>query len=274
MDLIDGSFDPTLVKWVKTTETALAEAQKKKGQLVTDHLEKNTLNHLFMIRALGKAMVTPGLSPAGHIIRMASGSDYPLPNSKLVEDYMCAHPIATVETPYPPCTIPEKDLKPISISDMRLETHHWGSKVLLHIMSPIDRHEAVMAIVEDQAGTAVLLKLFHQPSEKEISCNWAMLDYRVCIVKNPFFQRVDDTISPQTAQIPQPYYSLRVDHPSDIIPLRQGDERIPEAWKVDPLQDDKTSHGHRDHGNKAFRKKNWAEAHYSSVRYPLPLNHG
>ncbi|KAJ4141746.1 hypothetical protein NW768_000963 [Fusarium equiseti] len=263
MDLIDGSFDPTLVKWVKTTETTLAEAQKKKGQLVTDHPAKDTVNQTFMIRALGKAIITPGLSPAGSFVRMACGSDYPFPNSKLVEDYMAAIPITTVEAPYPPCTIPEKDLKPISIAEMRLETHHWGSKVLLHIMSPIDRHEAIMAIVEDQAGTAVLLKLFHQPSEKEISGNWAAVDYRVCIVKNPFFQRVMDTISPNFTQIPEPYYSLRVDHPGDIIPLRHGDERIPEAWKVDPCREDKSSAAHRDEGNKAFRKKNWAGAYHS-----------
>ncbi|PNP61088.1 hypothetical protein FNYG_14176 [Fusarium nygamai] len=132
MDLVDGSFDQTLVKWVKTTEAALAEAQTKKGQLVTDHPAKDAVNQLFAIRALGKAIITPGLSPAGGFVRMACGSDYPFPNSKLVEDHLMALPITTVEAPYPPCTIPEKDLKPISISEMRLETHHWGSKVLLH----------------------------------------------------------------------------------------------------------------------------------------------
>jgi hypothetical protein len=268
MDLLDGSFDPTFVKWVKTTETALAEAQTKKGQLVTDHPAKDTVNSIFMIRALGKAMITPGLSPAGDFIRTACGSDYPLPNSKLVEEHMTVPPIATVEAPYLPCTIPEKDLKPISISEMRLETHHWGSKVLLHKMSSTDRHEAVMFIVEDQAGTAVLLKLYHQPAEMEISCNWTMMNYRVCIVKNPFFQRVNDTISPNFSQIPQPYYSLRVDHPGDIIPLHHGDGRIPEAWKADPCRDDKTSQGYRDDGNKAFRKKDWAGAHHSSVTHP------
>ena len=269
MDLLDGSFDPTFVKWVKTTETALAEAQKKKGQLVTDHPDKDTVISTFMIRALGKAMITPGLSPAGNFIRMACGTDYPFPSSNLVEEHMMVPPIATVEAPYPPCTTPEKDLKPISISDMRLETHHWGSKVFLHKMSSTDRHEAVMFIAEDQAGKAVLLKLYHQPLEKEISCNLTMLDYRVCIVKNPFFQRVMDTISPNFSQIPQPYYSLRVDHPGDIVPLRHGDGRIPETWKADPCREDKTSQGYRDDGNKAFRKKNWASADHSSVTPPL-----
>ncbi|KAF5581436.1 hypothetical protein FPCIR_10165 [Fusarium pseudocircinatum] len=40
MDLVDGSFDPTFVKWVKTTETALAEARGKKDQLVTDPYDR------------------------------------------------------------------------------------------------------------------------------------------------------------------------------------------------------------------------------------------
>ncbi|KAF5581687.1 unc-45 like b [Fusarium pseudoanthophilum] len=262
MDLIDISLDQNLVKFVKATEAILAEAQTKKGQLVTDHPTKDAVEQLFMARVLGKAILTPGLNPAGAFVRMACGSDYPFPNSKLIEDYL-AIPITTVEGPYPPCAIPEKDLKPISISEMRLETHHWGSKVLLHQLSPVDRGEAIMFIVEDQAGTAVLLKLYHQPLEKEISCNWTMLDYRVCIVKNPFFQRVHDTITPNFCQIPQPYYTLRVDHPGDIIPLRHGDGRIPEAWKVNPDRDDKTSHGYRDLGNKAVSKKDWAAAHHS-----------
>ncbi|KAG9502258.1 hypothetical protein J7337_005084 [Fusarium musae] len=262
MDLIDSSLDKNLVKWVKTTQATLAEAQTKKGQFVTDHPTKDAVEKLFMARVLGKAILTPGLNPAGTFVRMACGSDYSFPGSKLIEDHS-AIPITTVEGPYPPCAIPEKDLKPISISQMRLETHHWGSKVLLHQLSLVDRGEAIMFIVEDQAGTAVLLKLYHQPLEKEISCNWTMLDYRVCIVKNPFFQRVHDTITPNFCQIPQSYYTLRVDHPGDIIPLRHGDGRIPEAWKVNPDRDDKTSHGYRDLGNKAFGKKDWAAAHHS-----------
>ncbi|RBR15426.1 hypothetical protein FVER53590_09331 [Fusarium verticillioides] len=262
MDLIDSSLDKNLVKWVKTTQATLAEAQTKKGQFVTDHPTKDAVEKLFMARVLGKAILTPGLNPAGTFVRMACGSDYSFPGSKLIEDHS-AIPITTVEGPYPPCAIPEKDLKPISISQMRLETHHWGSKVLLHQLSLVDRGEAIMFIVEDQAGTAVLLKLYHQPLEKEISCNWTMLDYRVCIVKNPFFQRVHDTITPNFCQIPQSYYTLRVDHPGDIIPLRHGDGRIPEAWTVNPDRDDKTSHGYRDLGNKAFGKKDWAAAHHS-----------
>ena len=113
MDLLDGSFDPAFVKWVKTTETALAEAQKKKGQLVTDHPDKDTVISTFMIRALGKAMITPGLSPAGNFIRMACGTDYPFPNSKLVEEHMMVPPIATVEAPYPhPAPPPRRTSSP------------------------------------------------------------------------------------------------------------------------------------------------------------------
>ncbi|UZP40264.1 hypothetical protein NXS19_008080 [Fusarium pseudograminearum] len=114
-----------------------------------------------------------------------------------------------------------------------------------HLDTP-DRNEAVLAIAEDEEGTPILLRLFQQPDEKQFLCIATMIDHTSCSS--------------------QPTHSLIVDHPSDIIPLLHGDERIPEKWRGEVHGDDKSSSSSsREDGNKCFRKKMWAEAHFSQV---------
>ncbi|PTD06973.1 hypothetical protein FCULG_00007245 [Fusarium culmorum] len=92
-----------------------------------------------------------------------------------------------------------------------------------------------------------------------------MIDHTVCIVKDPFFQQAFDSDRNRPVMLKSAYYSLRVDHPSDIIPLIHGDERIPEKWRSEVHGDDKSSRSTREEGNKSFRTKQWAEAHSSQV---------
>ncbi|KAK2124841.1 hypothetical protein NOF04DRAFT_1348596 [Fusarium oxysporum II5] len=121
---------------------------------------------------------------------------------------------------YEPCVIPEEDLEPMPISDMRLKTHHRGKKVLLRVKTAPARVTTVVTIVEDEEGTAVLLALYQQLQEDLLTVRHPAQD-SVAILKDPFFE--------QTAE---GTYSLQVDHPSDIIWLEDHDERIPEKWRV------------------------------------------
>ncbi|KAH7220203.1 hypothetical protein BKA60DRAFT_596496 [Fusarium oxysporum] len=121
---------------------------------------------------------------------------------------------------YEPCVIPEEDLEPMPISDMRLKTHHRGKKVLLRVKTAPARVTAVVTIVEDEEGTAVLLALYQQLQEDLLTVKHPAQD-SVAILKDPFFE--------QTAE---GTYSLHVVHPSDIIWLEDHDERIPEQWRV------------------------------------------
>lgn len=77
------------------------------------------------------------------------------------------HHIATsqIPHPYPPCVRPAAELQPILISQMSLETHRRGRKIIVRVLTPPDRITAIMAIVEDEEGTATLLQLYHQPEE-------------------------------------------------------------------------------------------------------------
>jgi hypothetical protein len=113
-----------------------------------------------MVKLLGKSIITPSSTPGAEFVKHLLGTAYPLPNGELIDKHFTTIPVTQVVEPYPPCTLAEKDLKPIRISEMRLGTRHRGTKVLVHTVSAPDRNEAVMVIVEDGGETAVLLKVF------------------------------------------------------------------------------------------------------------------
>lgn len=135
------------------------------------------------------------------------------------------------------------------IADMRLETHHRGTKTLLRVLTPATRITAVMAIVEDEQGTAVLLQLYNQPDDDVVPHEEIMQPDRVCIVKEAFFKSATNGS-----------YSLRVDHVSDIIWLDDTDQRVPPRWRKPALIRSSVSKDIRTQGNSAVAKQNWAEA--------------
>ncbi|KAF4973185.1 hypothetical protein FSARC_437 [Fusarium sarcochroum] len=220
MDTKDVSEDDRLLVMMKRLEDAANKAMQKKGQLVQDHPPRPDVINAFMMKLVAKSFLPPTTS-----ITM---------------------PITQVPAPYPLSIVPLQDLEPIPISQMRLETHHRGKKVLLHVLTPPDRITAVMVIVEDEEETAVLLQLYQQPEEEIDPLLERFLHYSVCIVKEPFFkQSVDGP------------YSLRVDHPSDIIWLDETDERIPQKWRESKLTLDNGSEIIRIRGNEFVKKQRW-----------------
>jgi hypothetical protein len=108
---------------------------------------------------------------------------------------------------------------------------------------------AVMAIAEDEEGTAVLLQLYNQPEEDQVSHHQILRQGDVCIVKDPFFKATTDGS-----------YSIRVDHVSDIIWLEGTDHRIPLKWRKRVLPLEETSEDIRKHGNEAVKEGKWATA--------------
>ncbi|KAJ0272115.1 hypothetical protein COL940_010634 [Colletotrichum noveboracense] len=71
---------------------------------------------------------------------------------------------------------------------------------------------AVMAIAEDEEGTAVLLQLYNQP--EDVKADELLPQNSVHIIKEPFFKVTTDG-----------KYSLRVDHVSDSPTWRRTDEK-------------------------------------------------
>jgi hypothetical protein len=107
----------------------------------------------------------------------------------------------------------------------------------------------LMALVEDEEGTAVLLRLCRQPEELVVSTKAILKRGSICLLKEPFFKRATDGS-----------YALRIDHVSDIIWLDGADERIPLKWKTSALNANNNSESIRALSDDALKNRNWAEA--------------
>ncbi|TVY65370.1 Protein unc-45-like protein A [Fusarium oxysporum f. sp. cubense] len=223
MDIKDVSNESKYIGYLKQLQGAAERAARRKGQAVRDHPPSQQLVSSFLM----KLMAT---------------SYRPQPDENTIAT-------TQVPAPYPPCIVSANDLEPIMISDMRLETHHRGKKIMLRVLTPPDRMTAVMAIVEDEKGIAVLLQLYHQPEETIVPATEILSPNMVCILKEPFFKCATDGT-----------YSLRVDHPSDIIRLGGADDRIPSHWRPSMVISDENSTDIRKQGNDAVQAKKWAEA--------------
>jgi hypothetical protein len=224
MDTKDVSGEDWLGSWLQQWEQSAVRARQRKGQLVRDHPPASQLVSQFMMK-LGMASFKRKLSPG-----IMATSQLP--------------------PPYPPCVRPIDQLEQIAISDMKLETHHRGKRTALRVLTPPDRMTAVMAIVEDEQGTALLLQLYYQPDESVVPAEEIMQPGDVFILKEPFFKTATDGS-----------YTLRVDHLGDIVRLANNDNRIPSYWRTQHPVLRKSSKDIRVQGNKAVQEKKWAEAH-------------
>lgn len=122
---------------------------------------------------------------------------------------------------YVPCISPLSDLTKVMIRDLLLETHHRGSYLLLRSITPPDRMNAVMAIVEDENMDTLMLQLYYQEEENERAAEEILEEGTVLIVKEPYFKLMSDGD-----------HGIRVDHLSDITHLPIYDERVPNCWQL------------------------------------------
>ncbi|EJP67491.1 TPR domain protein [Beauveria bassiana ARSEF 2860] len=150
--------------------------------------------------------------------------------------------------PYPPSDRFIDELRPIYIKQMRLEEHHRGFKVIVRVLTPPIRwNNIILVVAEDVKGTAVTLRLYHDPSVDTISPEGVIKVESVFLIKEPFFRCAPDN-----------FYSLRVDHISDIVWLESFGSHVPHVWRT--AVPDMSSETVRMQGNEAVRKGFWAEA--------------
>ncbi|KND88680.1 Protein unc-45 [Tolypocladium ophioglossoides CBS 100239] len=231
MDVRDVSNVSDYVVFMQRIQNIAERASRRKGHMVQDHPPPELLVSNFMMKLFASA-----IHSGPDDINMIATSQVP--------------------APYTPCARSVSELRPIMISDMRLETHHRGTRTLVRVRTPPQRITAVMAIVEDEQGTAVLLQLYYQPEELVVPAEEILQPDSVCILKEPFFKCATDGS-----------YSLRVDHLSDIIWLEDGDERVPPKWRKPALTLNDNSESIRMQGNDAVQNQSWAVAQrlYSSA---------
>ncbi|KAG6368930.1 hypothetical protein INS49_003148 [Diaporthe citri] len=153
--------------------------------------------------------------------------------------------------PYSPCIHAANNLDPIALLEMEPEKHHRGMRTAVRVRDPPTwiGLEALMTAVEDEEGTLSFLQLFHQPRAKLVPREQTLRPGGCYLIKEPFL----------TFSIDGAYYSLRVDHPSDILWLRHGHELLPAKWRNDNAVVG-TSRDARMNGNIAVGEKRWAAA--------------
>jgi hypothetical protein len=193
----------------------LEKAKLRKGQIPRDRTPRDELYNEFML-ALMYSKIRP--NEAGSMI------------------YSSFVPPA-----YHPCTQQFVDLKPIAIKNLRLETHHRGSYIILRSMTPPYRITAVMAVMEDCNEDAVKIQLYQQEDEEVRKAIDIIDTGTIMIVKEPYYKVMGDG-----------EYGIRIDHLSDVIILDENDDRVPAAWQPRFTELDRSAESFKSQGNTAM----------------------
>jgi tetratricopeptide (TPR) repeat protein len=124
---------------------------------------------------------------------------------------------------YPPCTISIYDLKKTMIKDLRCEIRSLNSYILARTVNPAVKMDAVVALVEDEEGNVVLMRILHE----WLLYHGSRLDENmVLLVKQPCLQWISDK-----------EYEIKIDHVSDVVIIPLFDGRVPLSWRDESLND-------------------------------------
>lgn len=150
---------------------------------------------------------------------------------------------------YPPCVTPVAQLKPITIRDLRLETHHRGTYLLLRSISPPSRMTAIAALVEDENRDVILLQLYQQEDEDTREATDIVSVGTILLVKEPYFKVMADG-----------EYGLRVDHLSDVIHINGEDPKIPAVLRPRLIEIEHSPESLKIRGNLAMSERRYWDA--------------
>ncbi|RDW56733.1 hypothetical protein BP6252_13988 [Coleophoma cylindrospora] len=117
-------------------------------------------------------------------------------------------PSFAVGQPYPPCTVSLQDLQPISLADLKMDTHHRGRRLAVKRASPVvTLASRSWTMVQNDDGDEVerLEVCLHKSRFGEDVLESAS----AFVIKEPYFTLTD-----------QGEATLRIDHPSDLILCR------------------------------------------------------
>ncbi|KAK6003965.1 hypothetical protein QM012_008815 [Aureobasidium pullulans] len=205
---------------------------------------------------LQEEMLARRLRQAGDLRRVSQSREQlvkefairPLSSSPVVRQVTRPRP----EDFYRPCYLPLAQLKKIFLKDLKSETHHRGSFLLLRVFCQPFRGSAVMAAVEDETGDVDRVALYH--TKEALRAFEVVPEGTVVTVKEPFYHMEEDG-----------RYVVRVDHPSDMVVLDQHHEQCPEQWQNrEEIQ--MTPLGWKLEGNKAFVGEEYLEAYRCYTR--------
>ncbi|KAK5723704.1 hypothetical protein LTR15_005403 [Elasticomyces elasticus] len=148
---------------------------------------------------------------------------------------------------YPPSIIPTAKLKPMLIPELRLETHHRGRVLILRTFGLPQRIQAVQNAVENAEGNVERLALYN--TDPKHTPEQSLPRGVVIAVREPFYKATMDG-----------GYTIRVDHPSDLVRLPAGHESIPAAFAPRLVELELPAEGFKMSGNAAYAKKDFLGA--------------
>lgn len=217
-------------KWghlIDKQKQTLAKAKLRKGEKPTDQKSKTEVYNQFTMNLMMTNLKS----------NLNTGHQEDLIHSSFV-------PLA-----YRPCIKSLHELEQISIKQLQLETQHRGTCLFLRSMTPPWRMTAIMAVMEDQHGDAIQIQLYQHEDEKVRKAVEIVDVGTIMIVKEPYFKVMGDG-----------GYGLRVDHLSDVVILKETDERVPDVWKPRLIELDRTAEWFKLKGNKAVGENRYWDA--------------
>ncbi|KAL3481451.1 hypothetical protein BJX99DRAFT_253759 [Aspergillus californicus] len=140
---------------------------------------------------------------------------------------------------YAPCITPLQDFRKSMLQDLRLETHHRGTYVVLRAVTSSYAISGVAAVVEDENAGVVVLQLHNQA---ENTVNELLKKGTIMLLKEPYPKLMADG-----------GYGVRVDHLSDIVFLPPYDERVPTCWRKRVPGWLRTAMGWKEEGNTFYK---------------------
>ena len=220
MDTHDVSDVPEYLGYLQAQKQNLRNAQAVKGRPASSQKSKDEILMQFMFRRM--------MNTTGPASTMNIRSSF-LPPA------------------YPPCVRPFSKLKKVLIENLRLETHHRGRYLLLRTVTQTDTMTAVMAIVEDEVQSVLMLQLYNQ--EQELSGAQSLREGTVLVVKEPYVKVMADGD-----------YGIRVDHLSDVWFVPEYDGLVPLSWRKRVTQTDENASTWKEKGNDHFNHGDYRSA--------------
>jgi hypothetical protein len=222
MDIQDVSRVGEYVRRLQQQKKQLQDAKQRKGQRPQNRESKQVASYNFMLAY--RSEEKPDQNP------------------------MITFQNSFVPPPYLPCTLPVAELEPIFIGDLRLETNHRSTYVMLRTITPAIRMTGILALVEDEREDVSLLQLYHQDGDDTRDPNSVIGLNTVVLLKEPFFR------TSGSGQL-----ALRVDHLSDLIFLKENDPRVPAKWRP-RIVEIFSAESLKLKGNTAVGKQDWWQA--------------
>lgn len=223
MDTHDVSTVPQYMELLQKQKNVLQNAQTLTGQSIRNRKSRDELTMNFRFRLMmGRqpTFKTPGT------IRTAF-----------------------IPPAYSPCSRSILHLHKVMIKDLLLETHHRENYIILRSITPPDRMTAVMAIVEDENGDAIMLQLYYQQQEDKRPAEDILREGTILIIKEPYLKLMADSD-----------YGIRIDHPSDLTYVPINDQRVPSCWQPRVKDLKISAEDLRIQGNNHFNDSNYEAA--------------